>query len=362
MHPFRTDATFVRNSWYVACASEDLGSRPFERVILGQPIAFYRSGEGKAMAMFGICPHRFYPLALHGKVTGDALVCNYHGFTYDGRTGACIRVPSQRSVPNFQQRVYPVVERGPWVWIWPGDPSLADETRIPSFEEIGFGDGWTHIKPFSFLSIKARYMLLVENLMDLTHLGALHGDMGEFDLYVQSAMEIEETAERLRIVRPMRDSWTQQHEVMFGAANRFEGLSNFASITTYYGPGYVTTTGHITQSIDSIPNVDKRIYGDVIFHHAVTPGTPNTCHYFGTSSRTHRLSDKAFDDLFYPFDEAVRRQDIEAAEAIEAKMVQFGEPSVELMVKSDAAAGRIRRKMQRAIDEETEASAMSASV
>jgi hypothetical protein len=35
---------------------------------------------------------------------------------------------------------------------------------------------------------------------------------------------------------------------------------------------------------------------------------------------------------------------------------------VELMVKSDAAAGRIRRKIQRAIDEETEASAMSASV
>jgi phenylpropionate dioxygenase-like ring-hydroxylating dioxygenase large terminal subunit len=360
MHPFRTGETFVRNSWYVACAAEDVSNKPFERVILGHPVAFYRAANGKAMAMHGICPHRFYPLALHGKVVGDALACNYHGFAYDGRTGACVRVPSQRSVPNFRQRIYPVVERHPWIWIWPGDPALADETRIPTHEEIGFGTGWTHLKPFSFLSIKARYMFLVENLLDLTHLGYLHGDMGDFSLYVQSPMEIDETADRLRVVRPMRDGWTQQHEVMFGAENRFEGLSDFASITNYYGPGYVTTTGHITSAIDSLPVVDKTIYGDVIFHHAVTPETAHTCHYFGTSSRTHRLTDKAFDELFYPFDETVRRQDIEAAEAIEAKMIQFGEPSTELLVKSDAAAGRIRRKIQRAIDEEGGSAALSA--
>lgn len=351
MHPFTSDATFVENTWYIGAAVDEIGPTPLERIILGKPVVFYRSDEGVPMAMHATCPHRGYPLALHGRVVGDALQCNYHGFAFDGKSGACVRVPSQLSPPGgYRQKTYKLVERGPWIWIWPGDPELADESRIPSLEELGLCEGWTYIRPFKFTGIKARYMLLVENLLDLTHLGHLHGDLGDFELYVTAPLEISETDDRMTVVRPMRDRWTEQHDVMFGSKNRFEGFSDFSSITTYYGPGYITTTGHITRSIDGLETIDKSIYGDVYFHHAITPETDHSCHYFGTSSRTHRLIDKAFDELFYPFDEAVRQQDIEAAEAIEAHMVQFGEPTIELMVKSDVAAGRIRRKIQRALD------------
>jgi phenylpropionate dioxygenase-like ring-hydroxylating dioxygenase large terminal subunit len=352
MHPFRTDETFVRNSWYVGCAGDEAGDRPFERVILGEPIVFYRSGEGKACAMHGLCPHRFFPLALHGKVEGERIICKYHGFTFDGKTGACVGVPSQSMVPNFKQRIYPTIERGPWIWVWTGDPELADESLIPSVDDLGFGSEFVHVKPFSFLSIKARYMLLVDNLMDLTHLGHLHGDMGEFGLYVDTPMEIEELNGKVRVVRSMRDGWTQQHDVIFGSENRFEGLSDFSSITTLFGPGYATTTGHITHSIDGMPSVDKTVYGDLIFHHAVTPETSHSCHYFGTTSRTHKIHDLEFDEMLRSADQAVRAQDVEAAEAIEARMLQFGEPKLELMVKSDLAAGVVRRRIQRAIDAE----------
>ncbi len=355
MHPFKDKNIFVRNAWYVGCSTEEIGSKPLERVILNEPVVFYRSEAGVAMAMYGLCPHRAYPLALQGRVVGNALRCNYHGFTFDGRTGACILIPSQPAAPsNYRQKTYKVVERGPWIWIWPGDPALADEREIPSSEMLGFGEGWTYLRPFAFTGIKARYMLLVENLMDLTHLGYLHGDMSsDFEIYVTSPLEIIETEDTFKVVRPMRQGWSETHDVMFKPENRFEGLSDFASITTYYGPGYITTTSHITHAIDSLPTVDKTVYGDVYFHHAVTPATEHSCHYFGTSSRTHRLDDRAFDEAFYPFDAAVRQQDIVAAEAIEARMIQFGEPRTELMAKADIAAARIRRRIQRAIDAET---------
>lgn len=356
MHPFRTDESFVRNAWYVGCAASELDAGPLERTILGKPVAFYRAEGGEVLAMHALCPHRAYPLALRGRVMGDALQCGYHGFAFDGRSGACVHVPSQPNPPaNYRQQTYKLFERGPWIWIWPGDPALADEATIPSSEEVGFGDGWTHLDAIRFTSIKARYMLLVENLLDLTHLGHLHGDMGEFDNYVQAPLEISETADRMTVIRPMRSGWSEQHEVTFGGEHRFEGMSDYDSVTTYYGPGYVTTTGHITRAIEGIETIDRTIYGHLHFHHAVTPETAHSCHYFGTSSRTHRLDDKAFDEAFLPFDIAVRQQDVDAAEAIEAHMLQFGEPSVELLVKSDVAAGRLRRRVQRAIDAELNA-------
>jgi vanillate O-demethylase monooxygenase subunit len=352
MYPFRNDETFVRNAWYVGCTHEEVAAGPIERTILDKPVVFYRSESGAAMAMHGLCPHRAYPLALKGQVKGDSLQCGYHGFTFDGRTGSCVRVPSQASVPSYKQRVYPVLERGPWIWIWPGDPSLADVATIPSLDEVGFGQGWKYLEPIKFSGIKGRYSLLMENLLDLTHVAYLHGDMGDFDAILQAPMRITEKEDRLTVVRPMQTGWTRFHASIFGDENRFEGGSESASITTFYGPGYITTTGYITSAIEGKEAVDKTIYGDMHFHHAITPETPRSCHYFGMSSRTHRLADKAFDEMLNPFDAAVRKQDVDAVEAIEGHMNQFGEPVVELLVNSDTAAAKLRRLMQRLIDNE----------
>ena len=352
MYPFRDDKIFVRNAWYVGCATREIDNGAvLQRVVMDRPVAFYRGESGTVMAMHGICPHRNYPLALRGRVKGDALQCAYHGFAFDGKSGACVFVPSQSKPPaSFRQPIYQVVERGPWIWIWPGDPDLADERRIPSLEETGLGKGWKYLDPIIFASIKGRYMLLIENLFDLTHVAFLHGNMGDFDAVLKAPLKIKEEAERLTVVRPMRTSWTQHHEVMIGKANRFAGASDSASITSFYGPGYITTTDHIISWIEGSEAVDKTVYGDVHYHHAITPETGNSCHYFGMSSRTHRLDDFEFDAMFTPFDTEIRDQDVVAAEAIEAAFRQFGEPRVELMVKSDTASGMVRRLMQRLID------------
>lgn len=351
MYPFRSAHTFVRNAWYVGCTVDEFENGPLERTIMDKPIVFYRSGSGDVLAMHALCPHRAYPLALRGQVRGDALQCAYHGMRFDGRTGACVHVPTQATPPpSFRQPVYPVVEQGPWVWIWLGDPKLAEQSIIPSLDEVGLGEGCKQVDTINFTNIKARYMFLLENLFDLTHLAFLHGDMVDGSGLVEAPVEIEETAKRMTVVRPMKSDWTDLHEFFFGAEHRFTGSSESASETCYYGPGYITTTTHTMRSIEGLEHVDRSIYGDVIFHHAVTPETTRSCHYFGTSSRTHRHDDRPFEEAFRTLDVNVRQQDVDAVQAIEAHMLQFGEPVTELLVKSDTAAGMLRRRIQRAIE------------
>lgn len=353
MYPFRNDETFTRNSWYVGCSTSELGNGPIERTIMDRPVVFYRSEAGDVLAMHALCPHRAYPLAMRSKVCGDALQCAYHGMRFDGRTGACVHVPTQATPPaGYRQQVYPVQELGPWVWIWPGDPALADRSKIPSLDEVGLGDGWKHMEPINFLSIKARYMFLLENLFDLTHLAFLHGDKLDCEALIGAPIKIDETSDRITVLRPLESQWSNLHEFFFGAGNRFNGSSRSESETVYYCPGYITTTTHTMRSIDGLSSVDKKIYGDVVFHHAITPETRSSCHYFGTSSRTHRHADADFEEALRPLDVDVRQQDVDAVEAIEARMIQFGEPATELLVKSDRAAGMLRRRIQRAIDSE----------
>ena len=61
------------------------------------------------------------------------LQCHYHGLRFD-RTGACVRVPGQDMIPaGARVKTYPVVDRYKWLWIWMGDPALADPAKITDY-------------------------------------------------------------------------------------------------------------------------------------------------------------------------------------------------------------------------------------
>jgi len=65
------------------------------------------------------------------------------------------------------------VERYGFVWVWPGDVRLADESQMPVFEffdnpEWAYGGGLYHIG--------CDYRLMIDNLMDLTHETYVHAN------------------------------------------------------------------------------------------------------------------------------------------------------------------------------------------
>ena len=51
-------------------------------------IAVFRTESDEVFALDDRCPHKGGPLA-DGMLAGDQVVCPYHAFRYDSRTGEC---------------------------------------------------------------------------------------------------------------------------------------------------------------------------------------------------------------------------------------------------------------------------------
>lgn len=172
-----TTSTFIRNAWYVAARSEEVGDKPLGRTICNEKIVLFRGKDGIA-AVEDFCPHRGAPLSL-GFVRDGNLVCGYHGLELDCK-GKPQAMPMQR-VQSFPCiRPYAVVEKYGFIWFWAGDKESADESLLPYLEwaesdEWAYGGGLYHIK--------ADYRLMIDNLMDLTHETYVHaGSIGQKEI------------------------------------------------------------------------------------------------------------------------------------------------------------------------------------
>lgn len=68
--------------------------------------------EGRVFALADVCPHRGAPLS-EGMICGPDLVCPWHGWAFDTRTGARAGSPEGPAAV----RIYRVVEEGGEVWV-----------------------------------------------------------------------------------------------------------------------------------------------------------------------------------------------------------------------------------------------------
>jgi len=131
---------FLKNAWYVAALSPEVGREPKAVRLLGEAVVLYRTQDGAAVALEDACPHRKLPLSM-GRIKGDAIECGYHGLTFDC-SGACIDAATQARIPPFAKvRSYPVQDKYGLLWIWMGDP--AHTVANPVFEMANHGQpGW----------------------------------------------------------------------------------------------------------------------------------------------------------------------------------------------------------------------------
>jgi phenylpropionate dioxygenase-like ring-hydroxylating dioxygenase large terminal subunit len=179
-------SAFVRNAWYPAAWSRDIGHGLAHRKILGEPVVLYRLQSGEIAALEDICPHRFAPLSM-GKLKGDAVECGYHGMTFD-RSGRCVRIPGQEIIPaNAKVRSYPITENMGLAWIWMGVPELAAATPVYDLPEYHDGK-WSAVEGDA-LPIACHYLSLADNLCDPAHVSFVHlstlGSAASEDIPVQ---------------------------------------------------------------------------------------------------------------------------------------------------------------------------------
>jgi phenylpropionate dioxygenase-like ring-hydroxylating dioxygenase large terminal subunit len=192
---YRPGAVVLRDAWYGIAPSSEVTRRPVARMIDSTPVVLWRDAQRAVHALEDRCAHRRTPLSA-GRVVDGVLQCAYHGWCYDG-DGVAVRIPSLGSgepPPRFCVDTYPVVERYGIVWLWWGDPVAADEALLPEipFLDAEGGRGAT----FSALRYSAPQELVVENLLDLTHLDFVHGSIfgdpegGEEHITVEHTDEI----------------------------------------------------------------------------------------------------------------------------------------------------------------------------
>ncbi len=129
------------NAWYAAAWSHEITRALTPRTICDTDIVLYRRGDGGLAALEDACWHRLVPLSL-GCLRGDDVVCGYHGLAFDA-AGRCTHMPAQATInPSARVRAYPVAERHRLVWVWPGDPALADPALVPDMHWNDSPTGW----------------------------------------------------------------------------------------------------------------------------------------------------------------------------------------------------------------------------
>jgi len=257
---------FVRNAWYVAAWSSEIGRQLTERWLLDEPLVLYRTENGQAMALGDRCAHRRYPLA-HGRLIGDHIECAYHGFTFDS-SGACVAIPSQDHIPaGLGVRCYPVVERSGWAWVWMGAPSLADESQIPDCQWLD-DPVWNTVS--GTIELNCRYQLMNDNLLDLSHLSFVHTDTIGAGYIARSPVKCELHGQVVSVSREMNAvDLPPLHAKTMGLQNPVDRWQ----VEEFFPPSYhLVSSG--SRSLGDGKVAESRVLN------ALTPNTHATTTYF----------------------------------------------------------------------------------
>lgn len=162
--------------WYPVAWSRELKRGKTLGVrFAGEPIVVVRTESGAVFALEDRCAHRQVPLHA-GVVAGESIRCCYHGWTYDC-TGRCTDIPylGRERLPNGV-RAYPCRELGGLIFIFAGDPALADERPMPDLSASS--DRAYKTRRFG-REVACHYSFMHENLMDMNHQFLHRRQMGQ---------------------------------------------------------------------------------------------------------------------------------------------------------------------------------------
>jgi len=186
-----------------------------------------------------------------------------------------------------------VAEKHRFVWIWPGDPALADEALIPDLH-------WNHDPEWAgdgkMIRVKCDYRLVVDNLMDLTHETFVHGSsIG--NRAVAEAPFVTTHGERTATVTRWMENieappfWAgqiRQARGYTGPVDRWQIIRFEAPCTVAIDVGVAPTgTGALPRD-----GGDRSHGVNGMVLNTITPETDNTCLYFWAFARNYCLGEQ----------------------------------------------------------------------
>jgi vanillate O-demethylase monooxygenase subunit len=333
------------NCWWVAALSSEVDRNLSGRWLLNTPVLLYRTEDGRVIALHDRCPHRGAPLSI-GCLKGDSVQCGYHGFTF-APDGACVNVPSMKTaISSIRVRAFPVLEKPPFVWIYLGDPDALGS--IPTAPELP----WTTDPSFKVVAgridIAANFMLLKENVLDLTHFGYVHASTFKITDWVDPpkvTVEGDTVTYRQSFVQsPLPPPFAEALGRRPGTPFNRENFGSFVSPALQVA------------SVDFIDPADTNaVAGRFRICHATTPVDADNMLYYYALARDHGTTAELM-GRFEALSKVGFDEDKRVIEAIQAARRKDPDDPVEweVSIKSDTAGVQGRRALARWMERETD--------
>ena len=337
---------FLKNAWYIAAWDSEIGNDPFSRIILDKPVVMFRT-PGGIVALEDRCCHRALPLSM-GKVNIDRIQCGYHGLEFDA-SGECVKVPGQSKIPpGAAVRSYPVEERWGMVWVWTGDPERSDVSLLPDWWWLDDPD-WKMIagrngKP---MPVDANYLLISDNLFDITHLSYVHASSIGNDAILDFPPKTERYDRGVKMTRLITD---RPPAPFYQRAGEFIGNVDRFLVTTSEMPGYIVNhAGTYRVGLNLQPGEvteDKGVEMKVM--NLPTPETEISTHYFYAHSRHFKVDDPEWDEVYRTqFTQVFEEDQVILNE--QQKRISGMPHAPEIDINSDAPNIQVRRLMDELI-------------
>ncbi len=333
---------FIRNAWYVAAWGHEIADRPLGRRICDEPIVLFRDQAGAVGALEDRCCHRGTPLKI-GRVVAQGLECGYHGLVFDA-TGRCVRIPGQDQIPERAKvRSYPVIEKDEFVWIWMGEAARADAAQIIDYPWHNDYKDWPH--KHAMYHIAANHMLMVDNLMYLTHLGYVHGSTigGNPMQHVEAKMKITRKDNGLHFMRWMLNSVPPPTYVK---AAGFEGRVDRWQEFEFIAPSsIIQATGAFDAGSGAYETGNQDSGFKFRLYHGLTPETESSCFYFWSAANGYRQDEPEATEQFFQEVAKAFLEDKAVVEVQQTGLDAFGEAGL-VDITTDGARLHMRRVVE----------------
>lgn len=339
----RSDA-FLYSAWYVAGWSTELApGQRIGRTFLGEPIVLFRTDDGRLGALEDRCIHRAMQLS-KGFVDGSILRCTYHGLEF-GTDGVCTKIPAQDQIPaTAKVRSYPVLEQDAMIWIWMGETEEADAATVPRHP-------WHTDSKWAWRGehypVMGNWQLLVDNLMDLSHLPYIHPHTigGNPELHFKTKTHTSKTERGVKVHRHMPASVPPP---TYLAAKPFAGLVDRWQEIEFEPTVLRIHTGACDVGTGAYEGHRDHGYSMLGFH-GITPETDQTTHYFW--SMATNVLENGVPDIVFEQTARTFKEDQEVLE-LQQLRIQADPDRATIDIASDVGGRQARQLIRRLIKSE----------
>jgi vanillate O-demethylase monooxygenase subunit len=242
--------------------------------------------------------------------------------------------------------VYSVVERYKWLWIWMGEPALADPATITDFHWLD-DPNWG--AKGSYLHVKANWQLIVDNLLDLTHLAFVHETtIGNAALAEHATVKVTRTSDNVVMTRWIID---QDPPPTFRKVGGFKGKVDRWQIVDFTPPAFLRLDVGATPTGTGAPE-GRRVGGITMRNlNAITPETDTTSHYFWAQAHDFDVKNPETTNKIFAEIERAFFEDVDVL-AAQQRNIDLASNRPQVDISADAGLIQARRILARMHDEE----------